>query len=465
MTVFLAALLPLLLFAPPGDKVIDVRSSRGPAASSFDSLWSAYKKAEAKGDSEAAQNALREIRRLRIERNIRSLETMALARVEEGVTALRAGDNTARGDGVPRRGRVRPAPPRRVLRPGPARHEEGPARDRARGQEHDRRDRGAAQHRAWRPLSLRALRAGGAARPPRHHRRVRAGHADPLRVAPEARLRGVVRARAPIARPRPRRHHPVPARHALPGLGLAAALVAGHALHLHGARGAHRHAGPRRPLRRHRAGDPHDGGAAPRPAEPALLGEPGRAGERTGLARHRRCSRKPSARTRTIATSPTCSAPNTRRRVATTRRRASTGRRCARRRRIRSPSTTWPTSSSRRGEFPAAIARYKQGIESGPPAPVAATFYYNMSLAHLQRFEYQPAQEARTQAERLDSSLVHGYDSLWKYDKGDYAVVDLGLELGRGVVEVRGLARRHRPEEPIRPGARLRELARRCSPA
>jgi len=79
------------------------------------------------------------------------------------------------------------------------------------------------------------------------------------------------------------------------------------------------------------------------------------------------------------------------------------------------------------GEFPAAIARYKQGIESGPSQSEAATFYYNSSLAHLQRFEYQPAQEARSQADRLDSSLVHTYDSLWKYDKGDYAVVDLGL--------------------------------------
>jgi hypothetical protein len=79
------------------------------------------------------------------------------------------------------------------------------------------------------------------------------------------------------------------------------------------------------------------------------------------------------------------------------------------------------------GEFPAAIARYKQGIESSPPTPIAATFYYNLSLAHLQRFEYQPAQEARSQADRLDSSLVHSYDGLWKYDKGDYAVVDLGL--------------------------------------
>jgi tetratricopeptide (TPR) repeat protein len=79
------------------------------------------------------------------------------------------------------------------------------------------------------------------------------------------------------------------------------------------------------------------------------------------------------------------------------------------------------------GEYPAAIARYKQGIDSGPPADIAATFYYNLSLAHLQRFEYQPAQEARSQADRLASGLTRSYDELWKYDKGDYAVVDLNL--------------------------------------
>jgi tetratricopeptide (TPR) repeat protein len=79
------------------------------------------------------------------------------------------------------------------------------------------------------------------------------------------------------------------------------------------------------------------------------------------------------------------------------------------------------------GEFPAAIARYKQGIDSAPPADIAATFYYNLSLAHLQRFEFQPATEARSQADRLSSGLIRSYDNLWKYDKGDYAVVDLTL--------------------------------------
>jgi tetratricopeptide (TPR) repeat protein len=92
------------------------------------------------------------------------------------------------------------------------------------------------------------------------------------------------------------------------------------------------------------------------------------------------------------------------------------------------------------GEFPAAIARYKQGIESSPPPELAATFYYNLSLAHLQRFEYQPAQEARSHADRAASGLVKDYDRLWKYDKGDYAVVDLGLDEEQLAAKFAGVA-------------------------
>ena len=79
------SLLAVLLLIAPGilaaqgpDKVIDVRSARPPAGNSFEALWSAYRKAEQRGDVEASQAALREVRRLRIERNIRSLEPLAL---------------------------------------------------------------------------------------------------------------------------------------------------------------------------------------------------------------------------------------------------------------------------------------------------------------------------------------------------------------------------------------------------
>lgn len=93
-----------------------------------------------------------------------------------------------------------------------------------------------------------------------------------------------------------------------------------------------------------------------------------------------------------------------------------------------------------RGEFPAAIARYKQGAESSPTPEINATFYYNLSLAHLQRFEYQPAQEARSQAERLAMSLVRSYDNLWKYDKSDYAVVDLSISEEQAWAKFAGIA-------------------------
>ncbi|HEX9187048.1 MAG TPA: tetratricopeptide repeat protein, partial [Vicinamibacteria bacterium] len=81
-----------------------------------------------------------------------------------------------------------------------------------------------------------------------------------------------------------------------------------------------------------------------------------------------------------------------------------------------------------RGGFEAARARYKAGTAPGTPPDVAATSYYNLSLVHLQKFEYQAYNEAKSNADRLAPGLVAGYER-WKYDTGDYAVVDLGLAL------------------------------------
>jgi tetratricopeptide (TPR) repeat protein len=81
-----------------------------------------------------------------------------------------------------------------------------------------------------------------------------------------------------------------------------------------------------------------------------------------------------------------------------------------------------------RGEFPAAITRYNQAREAGGSADVKATVNYNLALAYLQKFERQPADEARSQADRLGGGLTRTYDSLWKYDtKNENAVVDLAL--------------------------------------
>jgi len=92
-----------------------------------------------------------------------------------------------------------------------------------------------------------------------------------------------------------------------------------------------------------------------------------------------------------------------------------------------------------RGEFQAAIALYKQGTDSNPPPDVGATFYYNQSLAYLQRFDFQPAHEARSQADRLAPRLVRRYDDRWKYDtKNENAVVDLGLTESEAWVKFMG---------------------------
>jgi tetratricopeptide (TPR) repeat protein len=79
------------------------------------------------------------------------------------------------------------------------------------------------------------------------------------------------------------------------------------------------------------------------------------------------------------------------------------------------------------GGYEAARARYRAGTEA-VPREVAATSYYNLSLVHLQKFEYQAYGEAKSNADRLAPGLVADYDR-WRYDTRDYAVVDLGLSL------------------------------------
>ncbi|MET0552756.1 MAG: tetratricopeptide repeat protein [Vicinamibacteria bacterium] len=80
------------------------------------------------------------------------------------------------------------------------------------------------------------------------------------------------------------------------------------------------------------------------------------------------------------------------------------------------------------GEFAAAVPRYQQGLAGSPGPAIGATLYYNMSLAYLQKFDPQPANEARSQAVRLDPALIAEYDASWKYEiKNENAVVDLNL--------------------------------------
>jgi len=118
-----------------------------------------------------------------------------------------------------------------------------------------------------------------------------------------------------------------------------------------------------------------------------------------------------------------------------------------------------------RGSYDVASARYRAGTGSTQPA-VAATSHYNLSLAHLQKFDYQAYNAAKSSADRIAPGLVADYDR-WKYDTGEYAVVDLGL--GREQVSDKfagaesGVAARNLllGETPARAGSRAEALLNR----
>ena len=429
MTVLASAIFSVLLIAPPGDKVIDVRSRLAPAASSFDALWAAYKKAESKGDNEGAQNAMREIRRLRIERNIRGLETVALARVADGVAALRAGDNaraeTALRDAIA----LDPHLPDAYF--------------------------GLAQYDVKKgPLGLvpavKDTLAGTTAR----LRTARGGHYLLALVVPVALLAllasTIVFGLVMLLRYASLLKHDFeesfgPGRRSL-ALGLAAIILLLPAMLFQGWAWL--------PLWWLAMLFIYMGWAERIVAVALLLLSVASAPLVRTMESRLLAQQNPLFWASLGALE---SGPDTRAIAQLEEARRATpddrdltyllGAEYKKAGRYDDASALYREALSAQskdsvdtialnnlanlefaaGEFPAAIARYKQGIESGPPTPIAATFYYNLSLAHLQRFEYQPAQEARSQADRLDSSLVHSYDSVWKYDKGDYAVVDLGL--------------------------------------
>ena len=94
---FSGAVLALIAASPVAwargqETVIDVRNARPAAGNSFEALWSAFRRADASGDSDAARKLFEEIRRLRIERNVRSLEEIALVLVGRGLDQLEKGD-------------------------------------------------------------------------------------------------------------------------------------------------------------------------------------------------------------------------------------------------------------------------------------------------------------------------------------------------------------------------------------
>ncbi|HSD30229.1 MAG TPA: hypothetical protein VLL75_23210, partial [Vicinamibacteria bacterium] len=93
-----AIALGLLLLAPQAGE--GAAPATPPAAEpTLEELWSGFVRADAAGDAERRERTLREIRRLRMERNIPSLDGLGLGLVERGVVRLGAGEREeAEGD-------------------------------------------------------------------------------------------------------------------------------------------------------------------------------------------------------------------------------------------------------------------------------------------------------------------------------------------------------------------------------
>jgi len=408
------------------DKVIDVRAARPAAGNSFDALWSAHKKAERKGDLAGSQNTFREIRRLRIERNIRSLETLALARVAEGMDALTAGDPDKAATHFADAAVLDPhlADPRFGL--ALAAMKKGPL-----GIGTAIRETIAGTYARFTSgrggLYLRNLGAASALLTLFGTILVFAvtmllRHATLLRHDFEETLGGGKRALA---------------------FGLAVAVLLLPAMAFQGWGWL--------PLWWLAVLFIYMSPVEKGVAVAAVLSTVAVGPVVEDLEARLQASQNPLYRASMLAVEgePDSRAIWQLEDAARTNgadrdlqyllaiqykkagRYGDAGN--AYKEILRgSPADTTALNNLANvefagGEYAAAIARYKQGIESRPPDAAAATFYYNLSLAHLQRFEYQPAQEARSQADRLSSDLVHAYDELWKYDKGDYAVVDLNL--------------------------------------
>ena len=84
----------LLLLSPQAKPGPAPAPAPAPAvAPTFEALWSGFVAADAAGDADAAERALREIRRTRIERNVESLDILGLGLVERGVAKLEAGQS------------------------------------------------------------------------------------------------------------------------------------------------------------------------------------------------------------------------------------------------------------------------------------------------------------------------------------------------------------------------------------
>ena len=352
--------------APPAGAVVPVPTPAPAVAPTFEELWSAYVEADAADDAPAAARALREIRRVRMERNVPSLDTVGLGLVERGVAKLDAKDREAAEGAFRTAVALAPGLPDGHAGLSVALLKKGPfgvvpsidaavsgvsafLADRARAPQRPRpRDGG----RPPRDLRDRVGDCPGPARAPRRppasrSRRVAGPRPGPLRLA------GALPPAAP------------PARGDLPGVGLAAPCGGSRSslpTSTH-ARGRSPASSSRRRWRWGRSSLRSTCGCAPRATRCSTPRSP--RWSRLPTRRRSRGSRRRRAATRRTAISPTCSAPPEGAPAGTRRRPSCTGS-CSRPiPRTRSRGTTSRTSSSCAGSYDAARARYRAGTEAG----------------------------------------------------------------------------------------------------
>jgi Tfp pilus assembly protein PilF len=429
-TAFLTLLLlarPQAQASPPADKVIDVRAARPPAGNTFEALWSVAARAETRGDQEGATAALNEIRRLRVERNIVRLEPFALARVAKGLARLREGQSSAADQEFRSALTLDPHLPDAYF-----------------GLALSARRRGVAGI----PAAVRYTAAGMAAR----LRSVAGQHQIRALAVPTLLLALMITvtvvALGLLLRSGPLLLHDIeewagPDRKGL-SRGVFALLLLLPVIALQGWGWL--------PLWWLALLFLYLGAAERAVAAVALVAtvlivplandlderlETGRNPLfQAGLAA---VEGGPDSRARALLEAASGARPQDRDLAYLTAALYKKGGRYEDAAGLYSGLLQRQASDAfalnnlgnlafANGEFQAAIPRYKQALDTSPPAPVAATLYYNMSQAHYQKFEPQQASEARSHANRLDNELTRQYDTLWKYDFADvWGVVDLRL--------------------------------------
>ena len=89
-----------------------------------------------------------------------------------------------------------------------------------------------------------------------------------------------------------------------------------------------------------------------------------------------------------------------------------------------------------KASYAQAESQYLQATKLPSPKTYMATYYYNLSLSHLQQFEYEASHAARASADEFDRGLTAQYEKMWKEDRGGGSEVATAVDLAPTADEV-----------------------------